>query len=287
MLPARRVKRELVTADAASSLSVEEYRCSHYPFQWHHHPECELSLIVAGRGRRMVGDGVEAFGPGDIVLIGPGLPHSWASDPADGHCQAVVVKFAEELVSGSGSPSPEQNALRPLLARARRGLAFTGDDILLVASKLRALAQEDSPPARLGYLFIALGRLAAGCSAQELSGAPVAAGSDRLGQILARMHDGAQGPLTQAAVAEDVGITAPALSRLMQRRLGKGFVRYLAELRIAAACRLLAEGNLRILDAALASGFESLASFNRWFRRLRGSSPREYRRMARDLASDD
>ncbi|MBA3686115.1 MAG: cupin domain-containing protein, partial [Planctomycetes bacterium] len=54
---------------------------SHWPFAWHFHPELELTWIKRGQGLRYVGESVEAFAAGDLVLIGPGIPHTWTSQP--------------------------------------------------------------------------------------------------------------------------------------------------------------------------------------------------------------
>jgi len=54
-----------------------------YPFRtvrWHFHPEYELHLIVATRGRYFVGDLIGEFEPGNLVLTGPNLPHNWVTD---------------------------------------------------------------------------------------------------------------------------------------------------------------------------------------------------------------
>ena len=41
------------------------------PFQWHHHPELELTLTLNSRGLRFVGDHVGEYGDGDLVLWDP------------------------------------------------------------------------------------------------------------------------------------------------------------------------------------------------------------------------
>ena len=49
------------------------------PFQWHHHPEFELTLTLNSRGQRFIGDHIGDYDDGDLVLVGPNLPHTWVS----------------------------------------------------------------------------------------------------------------------------------------------------------------------------------------------------------------
>ncbi len=274
-----RPRREDVTPGDASSLAVEAQDVSGWPFNWHQHPECELTLIVSGRGVRQVGDAVERFGPGDLVLLGPGLPHSWISDPGCGRCRAVVVKFPAALAG----ERPEAQRLRPLLARARRGLVFSGTSAVAAAGELEALARTTSPVARLGRLHLALAELEAG-SGRALAAAPPVPDPQpdaRLARVLACVHAQADRPLPAARAARIADMHPAAFSRWFRRRLGLGFVRYLAEVRVALACRLLAEGNRNVTEVALAAGFGSLSSCNRWFRRVRGVAPRSWRAAVR------
>jgi Mannose-6-phosphate isomerase len=43
----------------------------------HSNDNFELSLVITGTGKRTIGDTVEPFTPGDLVLIPPGIPHCW------------------------------------------------------------------------------------------------------------------------------------------------------------------------------------------------------------------
>ena len=59
------------------------------PFFWspfhtqptfHAHPELELTLIIEGFGKRVIGNTVEPFEAGDMVFVGSNVSHVWLSD---------------------------------------------------------------------------------------------------------------------------------------------------------------------------------------------------------------
>ena len=49
------------------------------PF-WHIHPEYELVYIKNGHGKRHVGKMISTYTDGDLVLLGPNVPHSSLSN---------------------------------------------------------------------------------------------------------------------------------------------------------------------------------------------------------------
>ena len=84
------------------SISHVEVDVPYFPFHWHYHPEFELTYIVRGNGTRWIGNHVEEYTSGDLILVGSNLPHGWYSDerraPADGE-RAIVLQFPPQLVN--------------------------------------------------------------------------------------------------------------------------------------------------------------------------------------------
>ena len=70
---------EHVEAEGLTSWKSQIRREPSFSFEWHYHPVHELTLIVRGSGRRFIGDSIEPYEPGDLVLVGPDLPHAWHS----------------------------------------------------------------------------------------------------------------------------------------------------------------------------------------------------------------
>src|ERR1700709_2572523 len=62
------------------SVRVYHRRLPRIPFEWHHHPEYELTLTMNSRGTRYIGDSVSEYDAEDLVLVPPDLPHTWASN---------------------------------------------------------------------------------------------------------------------------------------------------------------------------------------------------------------
>ena len=71
---------EKVTVPPGASWALLDRRLDDgIPFQWHYHPEFELTLTLNSRGQRYIGDSIAPYGDGDLVLLGPNLPHTWNS----------------------------------------------------------------------------------------------------------------------------------------------------------------------------------------------------------------
>ncbi|MEM1107845.1 MAG: AraC family transcriptional regulator [Planctomycetota bacterium] len=258
-----------------SAFAVRRFVQREWPFVWHLHPEHELTLILRGQGRRHVGDSIEDFGPGDLVLLGSNLPHTWQAGRRD-DCwlESVVIQFRDDAAGAGFFDLPEMEAIRGLLDRAQRGLKFSasGD----VAEQLRGLP--DQPPARrLIGLLDCLDRLAQAPN-DALSSKPAKAklsskDRGRIDEVCAFIEDRQTEALSLDEVAEVAHLSRTAFCRFFQRVMGRTFTEYLHELRISHACRLLAETDLPVAEVAFRVGFGNLAYFNRVFKRARGTTP--------------
>ena len=256
-----------------------------FPFAWHYHPEWELTWIESGSGSRIVGDHIEGYAPGDLVLIAGGLPHTWSSETpvrrARAH-RAVVVQFPPDLFGPDLIARPEFLAVGDLLARAGRGLAFPAKTAAREAPALTALAHDRGLDAWCGLASL-LDRLAREPGTRPLASARYTPSAGhgaqrRFERALAFIDTHADDDslyLTQ--VARAVHLTPAAFSRFFQRMAGVSFVDHVNALRIGRAARLLSESDRPVSEIAFACGFGNLANFNRRFREQKAMSPRAFR----------
>jgi AraC-like DNA-binding protein len=85
--------------------------------------------------------------------------------------------------------------------------------------------------------------------------------------------------LTESEAAESVGMSYSHFSRLFKRIMGKSFKEYLTATRINAAERMLFETDVPITEVALACGFATSSHFIDRFKRVKGVTPKQYRRI--------
>lgn len=264
-------ERERIVADPGSSAKAFTFRLDHFPFHLHHHPEIELTLIVRGSGLRAIGDSVERYAAGDVVLVGTEVPHSWSSQPGAG-AESVVVQFPGRLLADL----PEARRLGEVLERARLGLRGPPEAAALV----RGVHEAQDPLARLGRLLDAIAA-AAGWTPVARAAPRTRRRDPRLERAVDWLHLHANEPLELRGLAARVGMSPPALSRSFARAYGMGAAEYLARMRVQSACTSLVSSEAEVAAIAFAAGFGNLASFHRWFRRVTGQSPEAWRRAAR------
>ncbi len=287
--PRRQPSREHIDPDHGGSFRVRAFRPNSWPFAWHDHPEAEFTLIESGSGLRYVGDSVQAFGPGDVCLLGPLLPHTWTAAPRTGRpCHSIVAQFPAAH-AGTANPLaaiPELAVVRAAVQRASRGLRLRGTLARAAADSLRQLAASRDPFARLVILWQALARCAdAGPRHVELLASPgtqpTPSTDRRLAAVLALIDAHATVDIPLARAAQVAGLSDAGFCRWFLRHTGRTFVAYRNAVRIGTTRRLLLETDASIASIAFTAGFGSLANFNRRFTAAVGCTPRAFRAQRR------
>ena len=101
---------EKVLIDQGSSWTVFHRCLEAFPFEWHYHPEFELTMTLNSLGQRYIGDHIGSYGHEDLILLGPNLPHTWCSrEKIEGgrpH-QAIVLWFSRDLAHNLVERWPE------------------------------------------------------------------------------------------------------------------------------------------------------------------------------------
>ncbi len=248
----------------------------------HRHLQLELTWIEQGAGVRFVGDSAAPFAGGDLVLLGPLVPHAWLSTGAEGGLpgQVTVVQFPLALLE---QPLlPELTALRPLAEQAGRGLAIGGACHAAVTETLVAMREADAL-ARLGGLLGILrclwlhpGDLRPLATSALRSGGPV--GSERrIDRVIDWVHRHLHEDLSPQSAARVAHVSPAAFSRFFRRETGKTWSAYLNDVRCSQACVLLKQSGQPIGSVAQACGYRTMSHFNAEFRVRYGRTPREHR----------
>jgi AraC-like DNA-binding protein len=285
---------EQIRTSADHSFTSVHYATSRFDCPYHYHPEIELTLIVAGRGQRLIGDHLAPFSAGDLVLMGSELPHSYFHPPDfdDGPhgASSIVLLLPPEMLGGVISSAPEFQAVRRLLQKSSRGLTFSPAERARVAALMPEIIATPGLP-KLILLLQALHILAHDRRAQPLAGADFHPAfnqrqASRIERVSTWMASHFCEPITLDQAAQVASLTPTAFSRFFRRATNRPFIRFLNELRIRHACRLLLETETSIADIAFASGFENLSNFNRHFQHLLAMTPRQYRSARAEVPPD-
>ena len=252
-----------------------------WEFSWHHHAEFELTFIEQGRGKRLVGDSQEPFVEGDLVLLGPGLPHTWVSDRrAGGDCRAQVLQFSGSVVEPL-LHLPAFEGIGKLLRGARLGLYFPdapAESTRLFFQRLRE-SEGVTFYTRLLLLLDALSKAqVAPLAAAHLKPLPGIDLEQRLWAVFQYVQEGFAGDLELAEAARRAQLSESAFCRFFKRATEKTFSDYVNDARIAHACALLLETDLPIGQIAAECGFDNMAYFNRVFLKKKGMQPGKWRK---------
>jgi AraC-like DNA-binding protein len=276
---------EHIVSPTDSSWVLFDRRLDHIPFEWHYNTEYELTLTLNSRGQRFIGDNIGFYEDGDLVLIGPKIPHTWYSsgdvDPSHSH-QAIVLWFTEKFVKGMIEPHVELRPIDKLLKASTRALSFS-ENTRLRARGIICRMIPQTPAARLLSLLEVLLLLADDQEATRLTSdvsetnSFAAATEERIGRVVSYLHTHYREEIALPKLMRIAALSRSSLHRSFKHQTNMTIGDYIAQLRIGNACALLINSGKPISLIADEVGYTNLANFNRQFKSLKGKTPREFR----------
>lgn len=257
--------------------------------RWHSHPEYELHLITETRGKAFVGDYVGEFGPGELFLTGPNVPHNWVTDevthPAPVEVRDMLVQFSVESIEQLTVAFPEFGEMSAMWELARSGIRFEGFDPTFARGHFQRI-RDTRGAERIAAFIRFLVRVnehaeKRGLSVVKLNHAEANFRQARIARIVDYITQHLAQKISVEMAADMAGMSNTAFSRSFHAVTGNTFVEFVARVRIGQACSLLYATEKPVSTICYEVGFQTLASFNRQFLRMKDMTPTAYRKSAR------
>src|SRR5580765_64787 len=136
---------EHLPKEKQESFVVKYFDYNYYPTPWHYHPEYEIVLVTESTGRRLIGDHVCNFEPGNLAFIGSNLPHIYRNDEkyyepnSSLRAKSIVIHFSEASLGDDFLALPEAKSLKNLLAQSTRGFDINGKTNMTITDQLEKI----------------------------------------------------------------------------------------------------------------------------------------------------
>jgi AraC-like DNA-binding protein len=275
-----KVEYEKISPDTGSSFRLIHWKSENDRYFWHYHPEYEIVFVRKGSGKLHIGEHLKNYEEGELVFIGPDLPHTGFGYGVIGEHEEIVVQLRKDFLGEEFMQKPELQHIRKLFERAKQGLSFQGKSRKIVAAKLQKMLTF-SHFERLVELLNIFDILATTTEFTVLNAADKRfdfnhKDEDRINKVYEYVEQNYQKNIDIQAVADLANLTVPSFCRYFKKISHITYTDFVNEYRINQACRLLFE-NKPIADICFEVGFNNISHFNKTFKQLKGVSPREYK----------
>lgn len=257
---------------------------SEFNFPLHFHEEFELNLIVNAKGaKRIVGDNVEEIDDLELVLVGPNLSHVWLSHNCTSKdITEVTIQWHKDLFDEKFLKRNQLSFIRRMFDRSARGILFPKATAELLAPRLLAINQMQGFDSVLELMSI-IHELSTSKSMRILSDVTfnnaqvLNYNSRRIDKAFEFMNANFHKPISLKDLAKLVNMTEVSFSRFIKKRTGNTFIDSLNEIRLGHATRMLIETTHSIAEISYNCGFNNISNFNRFFKKKKQCTPKEFR----------
>lgn len=265
------MKREIRTVVYDEDLNIEAYRFEGFvrPFPSHFHEYYVIGYIESGQRTLSCSDQEYAVRPGHILVFNPGDSHACVQ--SDGGTldyrgfnisREVMLRLMEALDNRREPPVFSPNVI---FDTETAGCLRTLHDLVLSGS--RGPGKEEQ--------LLLLGTLLVQKYGQSLP-RPVPRYEEEVRRVCAFIEENHGEHISLDQLCRCAGLSRSTLLRAFTRSKGVTPYRYLENIRVSRAKKLLEQG-VSPAEAALQTGFSDQSHFTNYFDRFIGLSPGAYR----------
>ncbi len=257
-----------------------------YPFHYHSN-QYEITLVLGGRGIRIVGNNISEFEGNDLVLVGQGIPHTWISTQSgdqnsQSSIQVIVIHFNNHIFGDELLNRAEFNHIRDLLDLSARGISFGRDITKNILEKFFQFTLEPDFGTYINIMEILNSLAVSGdykvlCS-DQYSYRGRADESNKFEAIFNYIQSNYLDKIKIRDVASLAGMNDSAFSHYFKKRTNYSFTDFINLLRLNHAAKQILTQRKNIADICFDSGFNNLSNFNRMFKKWKGDTPLQYRK---------
>ncbi|MBK9733838.1 MAG: helix-turn-helix domain-containing protein [Saprospiraceae bacterium] len=284
---------EKIEPDFGHSFAIRKFEDNNpnqIPF-WHFHPELEIVYIKHGSGKRHIGNHISYYNGGDLIFIGPNLPHYGFTDRLSDSNSEIVVQMKEDFLGKGFFKLPEMQVIDNLFERSKSGISFYGNTKDEVGARLNSLLYMDQFDKLTEFIKI-LYILATSKEFTILNASGIALivqnqDTNRIDAIYKYVRNHFTETIQLDGIASHVNMTVPSFCRYFKKVTSKTFTEFVNEFRIVHACKLLSEEQLSIAEVCFDSGFNNFSHFNKLFKEKTGKSPNAFRKEVEKVVYED
>lgn len=275
-----KIEYEKISPDSGSSFRLIHWKSENDRFFWHYHPEFEIVFVRKGSGRRHIGNHISNYEEGELVFIGPNLPHTGFGYGVIGEHEEIVIQLDENFLGKSFLSIPEMEEIKFLFEKAKLGICFLGETQKVIAEKLEKMLLL-SPFERLIELLIIFRTMATTQEFKLLNAHGTRfdfkhQDEQRINEVYSFIEQNYKQAIDIQEVADLVSLTVPSFCRYFKKMTHITFTDFVNEFRVNQACRMLV-ANHPVTNVCFDSGFNNVSHFNKTFKNITGKNPRQYR----------
>ncbi|TMM28725.1 helix-turn-helix transcriptional regulator [Polaribacter aestuariivivens] len=247
----------------------------------HQHKEIQISLIVKGEGTLIVGDTINNYKAGNIIILGSNLPHVFESlENFAEKSHMITLFFTEDSFGEHFFELQELNEINLFFKQAKHGFKIVSDEsIAKLFLKLKTATKLERFISLLQIL-----KKTASSNYESLSSfiyekKYTKNEGNRMRNVFEFTMNNFSHEITLDEVSRIANMTKNAFCKYFKKRTNKSYFRFLNELRVENASKLMISNtDLTLAEIAYKSGFNNISNFNRQFKNIKKMNPSSFKK---------